>query len=55
MAVLLDTLEIDKSHIVGVSYGAEVGMYFALMYPERVKSLTLGTAVSERVIASSRP
>lgn len=47
MAALLDALGIDKLHIVGVSYGAEVGMYFALMYPERVQSLTLGTAVSE--------
>lgn len=47
MAALVDTLGIDRLHIVGVSYGAEVGMYFALMYPERVKSLTLGTAVSE--------
>ena len=47
MAELLDRLGIDRLHIVGVSYGAEVGMYFALMYPERVKSLTLGTAVSE--------
>ena len=47
MAMLLDALGIDRLHIVGVSYGAEVGMYFALMYPERVKSLTLGTAVSE--------
>ena len=47
MAMLLDTLGIHGLHIVGVSYGAEVGMYFALMYPERVKSLTLGTAVSE--------
>ena len=47
MAALLDSLGIDRLHIVGVSYGAEVGMYFALMYPGRVKSLTLGTAVSE--------
>ncbi|MGI6132102.1 MAG: alpha/beta fold hydrolase [Bacillota bacterium] len=47
MAALLDALGIDRLHIVGVSYGAEVGMYFALMYPERVKSLILGTAVSE--------
>lgn len=44
---LLDHLSLEKVHVVGVSYGAEVGMYFALMYPERISSLTLGTAVSE--------
>ncbi|AZR73121.1 hypothetical protein BBF96_06815 [Anoxybacter fermentans] len=44
---LLDQLEIERVHLVGVSYGAEVGMHFAIMYPERVKSLILGTAVSE--------
>lgn len=44
---LLDYLQIEEIHLVGVSYGAEVGMYFALMFPERVKTLTLGTATSE--------
>lgn len=44
---LLDHLGITRAHVVGVSYGAEVGMHFALKYPGRVQSLTLGTAVSE--------
>jgi|AntRauTorcE11897_2_1112592.scaffolds.fasta_scaffold06877_3 proline-specific peptidase len=44
---LLKNLEIDKVHIVGVSYGAEVAMQFALKYPAKVSSLILGTAVSE--------
>ncbi|MFO7814319.1 MAG: alpha/beta hydrolase [Halanaerobiales bacterium] len=44
---LLEELEIDEIHIVGVSYGAEVAMQFALQYPEKVSSLVLGTAVSE--------
>lgn len=44
---LLDLLGIGRVHVVGVSYGAEVGMFFALQYPERVSSLVLGTAVSE--------
>ncbi len=44
---LLEELEIDKVHIVGVSYGAEVAMVFALKYPEKISSLLLGTAVSE--------
>lgn len=47
LKAVLDELQIEKVHIVGVSYGAEVGMYFALLYPERVCTLTLGTAVSE--------
>lgn len=44
---LLIELEIDKVHIVGVSYGAEVAMQFALKYPSKISSLVLGTAVSE--------
>lgn len=44
---LLDYLEIEKIHLAGVSYGAETAMYFALKYPDRVKSLVLGTAASE--------
>ena len=45
--LLLEKLNIEKIHIVGVSYGAEVAMYFALKYPEKIHTLTLGTAVSE--------
>lgn len=44
---LLEELDINKVHIVGVSYGAEVAMVFALKYPEKISSLFLGTAVSE--------
>lgn len=44
---LLEELEIEKTHIIGVSYGAEVAMQFALQYPQKVSSLVLGTAVSE--------
>jgi pimeloyl-ACP methyl ester carboxylesterase len=43
---LLDNLGIDKLHVVGVSYGAETAMCFALKYPERVKSVVFGTAIS---------
>lgn len=44
---LMDLLGIEQAHLVGVSYGAEVGMVFALNHPGRVKTLVLGTAVSE--------
>ncbi len=36
---LLDELEIESAHLVGHSYGADVAMYFSLLYPKRVKRL----------------
>jgi 3-oxoadipate enol-lactonase len=44
---LLDHLGIKKAHFVGTSYGAEVGMKFAILYPEYVQSLCIAGAVSE--------
>ena len=41
LAALLDHLEIDQAHLVGTSYGGEVGMMFAAAHPERVRSLTV--------------
>ena len=46
MAALLDALGIEKAHIGGISYGAEISMTFALKYPERTSSLVLSSAVS---------
>lgn len=46
LAGLLTSLSIDKAHIAGISYGAEVSMAFALRYPEMVCSLILSSAVS---------
>lgn len=43
---LLDYLKIEKLHMVGVSYGAEVGLIFAIKYPERLRSLVAACAVS---------
>ena len=43
---LLDHLGIDKIHHVGISYGAELGLVFALKYPEMLKSLLLSSCVS---------
>ena len=43
---LLDHLEIQKIHHVGISYGAELGLIFALKYPEKLKSLVLSNCVS---------
>ena len=47
LKALLDHLKITSAHFVGTSYGAEVGMKFALKYPKQIKTLTLATAVSE--------
>jgi len=39
---LLDALEIDSVHIVGISMGGMVAQELALSHPERVSTLTLG-------------
>jgi 3-oxoadipate enol-lactonase len=46
LAALLDALGIERAHIGGTSYGAEVSMVFALRYPERAQSLIVTAAVS---------
>jgi 3-oxoadipate enol-lactonase len=46
LAALLDHLDIERAHVVGTSYGGEVGMIFAYTYPERVKSLTVIASTS---------
>jgi 3-oxoadipate enol-lactonase len=47
LAALMDALHMEKGHIVGTSYGSEVAMEFALLYPERCASLMLIDGVSE--------
>lgn len=44
---LLDELGIRKVHHVGISYGAELGLVFALKYPDMLKSLVVCSAVSQ--------
>jgi pimeloyl-ACP methyl ester carboxylesterase len=36
---LLDALSIEKPILVGHSFGADIAMYFSLLYPERVPKL----------------
>lgn len=43
---LLDNLGFSKVHHVGISYGAELGLVFALNYPNMLKSLVVCSAVS---------
>jgi 3-oxoadipate enol-lactonase len=44
---LLDQLGVRAAHIIGTSYGAEVGLLFAGTHPQRVASLVLIDGVSE--------
>jgi pimeloyl-ACP methyl ester carboxylesterase len=37
---LLDKLNVDKAHIVGLSMGGGIAINFALQYPDRVQTLT---------------
>ena len=46
LAGLLDSLGIERAHIGGASYGAEVSMVFALKYPQRTQSLIVTSGVS---------
>ncbi|SMO89808.1 2-succinyl-6-hydroxy-2,4-cyclohexadiene-1-carboxylate synthase [Melghirimyces algeriensis] len=41
LRVILDQLEIKRTHILGYSMGGRLALSFALMYPERVESLLL--------------
>ncbi len=46
LAALLDALGVERAHIGGISYGAEISLVFALRYPARVRSLIVASAVS---------
>ncbi len=47
LAALMDRLGIPKLHVLGTSYGAEVGLAFARDFPDRTESLVLVDGVSE--------
>jgi len=47
IVALMDHLSVEKAHIVGTSYGGEVGILFASKHIERVKSLTVISSTSE--------
>lgn len=44
---LMEALDIESTHIVSTSLGGEVAQWFALMYPQKVRSLVIVASVSE--------
>jgi 3-oxoadipate enol-lactonase len=44
LATLFDHLGIERAHLVGPSFGGEVGMIFASRFPDLTASLTVATA-----------
>ena len=44
---LFEHLGVEKVHLVGTSYGGEVAMKFAILYPEMVRSISVIDSVSE--------
>lgn len=46
LAALLKTLQIERAHLIGVSYGGEVGLSWALDHPEQALSLIIADSVA---------
>ena len=44
---LFESLGVKKLHLVGTSYGGEVAMKFAILFPEMVRSISVIDSVSE--------
>ncbi len=47
LSQLMEALDISNAHIVGSSLGGEIGAWFQLLYPYKVKSLSLVAAAPE--------
>ena len=52
---LMDYLQIDKAHVLGLSLGGVVAQEFAISYPERVIKLVLGSTFADREVNDIQP
>lgn len=54
LKLLLDELGIEKAHLLGHSFGADICLHFALLYPERVDKLIIIDAMLPIMLKSYR-
>jgi 3-oxoadipate enol-lactonase len=52
---LMDHLDIDKAHILGMSLGGMVAQEIAITYPGRVRKLVLASTFTSRELSDSNP
>jgi 3-oxoadipate enol-lactonase len=52
---LIDYLNIDKAHVLGLSLGGMVAQEIAISYPERVSKLVLGSTFAGREVNDVHP
>ena len=53
VAAIQDHYDIKTSHFVGLSIGGMIGQKFALMYPERMKSLVISSSLCELPVGAA--